>query len=283
MDQFSAIVCSVLKTLQSNKKLLVLLWNSGDSSLQATTNILNLPRYLIGGLHPYAEALQKLPLLCLCPTTQNHNFQNYKYNFCVSLYSLLCTSETIRGVLATVPLYYSHCWTVRCHARRVVLLVTRRVFKGRASKETVSADVTLNITQRTLLFNGFSSKTSKKNLHLEQRKFGRLQCNWSFSWGCEPATHGQTWDNGIYLHYWVFLTFSLSEGTYFSTSVLSIFASYFWICKSMEVFYKSKFQSSLQSNSWITGSYLKSSLLHIFSLNIGENTYVKQNPMQVCE
>lgn len=80
----------------------------------------------------------------------------------MSLYSLLCTSETIRGVLATVPLYYSHCWTVRCHARRVVLLVTRRVFKGRASKETVSADVTLNITQRTLLFNGFSPKTSKK-------------------------------------------------------------------------------------------------------------------------
>lgn len=148
----------------------------------------------------------------------------------------------------------------------------------------MSADVTLNITQRALLFNGFSSKTSKKkNLHLEQRKFGRLQCNWSFSWGCEPATHGQTWDNGIYLHYWVFLTFSLSEGTYFSTSVLSIFASYFWICKSMEVFYKSKFQSSLQSNSWITGNYLKSSLLRVFSLNIGENTYVKQNPMQVCE
>lgn len=51
----------------------------------------------------------------------------------------------------------------------------------------------------------------------------------------------------------------------------------------MEVFYKSKFQSSLQSNSWITGSYLKSSLLRIFSLNIGENTYVKQNPMQVRE
>lgn len=43
------------------------------------------------------------------------------------------------------------------------------------NKEIASADLTVNITQRALLFNGFSSKNSKKNLYLNQRKFGRLQ------------------------------------------------------------------------------------------------------------